>query len=73
MEQDEYGRTPWLIETTVIEPSGIRVHVAVSIPIGQVWDDKAIGDATEVAQMHAAGAIKQINECRRIAADKVPF
>lgn len=73
MTEDEYGRTPWLMESTITDPSGIRVHVTIAVPPGKAWDDKAVGDCTEIAQMHAAGAMTHINKCRQIAAEKVPF
>jgi hypothetical protein len=73
MEQDEYGRAPWAMETAITDPEGIRVQVKITVPPGRTWDDKAVGDCTEIAQMTAATAMTHINKCRQIAADKVPF
>lgn len=73
MDEDEYGRPPWRMESAITDPNGIRVEVAISVRAGQNWDDKAVGDCTEIAQMTAATAMKHIEKCRQIAAEKVPF
>jgi hypothetical protein len=73
MEEDEFGRRPWQIEAAITDPHGIRVEVAVSLPPGQVWDDKAVGDCTEIAQMGAATAMKHIQKIRHDHYNKVPF
>lgn len=73
MEPDEYGRLPWQVESAITDSGGVRVHVTISVPPGQVWDDKAVGDCTEIAQMVAATAFTHIKKCRHAAADKVPF
>lgn len=72
-ETDEYGRQPWRMESAITDPSGVRVSVAITVPPGKEWDDKAIGDCTEIAQMAASTAMTNIEKCRKIAADKVPF
>jgi hypothetical protein len=71
--EDEYGRTPWLLEAATTDPTGVRVHVTVTVPAGHVWDDKAIGECAEIAQMTATRASNQISDSRLAAADKVPF
>jgi hypothetical protein len=72
-EIDEYGRAPWRMESTITDPAGVRVSVAITVPPGKTWDDKAVGDCTEIAQMTAARAVTDINKCRALAAERVPF
>jgi hypothetical protein len=73
MDRIDDDRMPWAMETAIIDPEGIRVQVKITVPPGHIWDDKAVGDCTEIAQMTAATAMTHLNKCRQIAADKVPF
>lgn len=71
--EDEYGRPPWLIESAITSPNGIRAQVTVALPAGEVWDERAIGDCTEIAQMTAATAMKHVQKIRDDHYSKVPF
>lgn len=71
--EDEFGRTPWVHKGAITDPNGIHVEVTVTVPAGQVWDDRAVGDCTEIAQMTAATAMKHIQKIRDDHYNKVPF
>ncbi|WP_327029736.1 hypothetical protein OG989_04220 [Micromonospora sp. NBC_01740] len=64
---DGYFIEPYVFESTVTQPDGIRVHVSISVPPDAAWKDTP--ETAEVAQMTASRALAQINASK----ERVPF
>lgn len=71
MEPDEYGRTPWVHEATITDPTGLSVSVTVSIPPAANWGDSL--ESLEIAQMQAATAMKHLTKTRKESLERCPF
>jgi hypothetical protein len=69
--EDEYGRTPWVHEATITDPTGLGVSVTVTIPSAANWDDSL--EALEIAQMQAATAMKHLTKIRMESLERCPF
>ena len=68
--EDEY-RPPWVFEATSTDPTGLRVHVTVTVPPGAAWED--VGECGEIAQMTASKAIAQARSNRKNCQERCPF
>ena len=66
-DEDGYLYEPWVFESTVTQPDGIRVQVVITVPIGTAWKD--VGETAEIAQMTATRALSQITTCK----ERPPF
>ncbi len=71
MEPDEYGRTPWVHEATITDPTGLGVSVTVTIPPAANWGNSL--ESLEIAQMQAATAMKHIRKIREDDQKRCPF
>lgn len=71
LERDEYGRTPWVHEASITDPTGLHVQVTVVIPPAAHWDNSL--ESLEIAQMQAAAAIKHIRKIREDDQKRCPF
>lgn len=70
--EDEYGRAvPWVHEAIVTDPTGLRVHVTVTVPPTASW--KTDHETTEIAQMTATRAMTQLTTMRKTEQDRCPF
>ncbi|GAA2696368.1 hypothetical protein [Actinoplanes palleronii] len=71
LERDEYGRTPWVHEATITDPTGLHVQVSVVIPPAADWDEST--ESLEIAQMQAVAAMKHIRKIRKERQERCPF
>jgi hypothetical protein len=70
-EEDEYGRTPWRYESTVTDPSGVRVTTTITVPIRVAWAD--VQECGELAQMGASQTAARVQKNAMASNEKVPF
>lgn len=72
MHEDEHGAPiPWVHEAIITDPTGLRVHVMVTVPPRASW--KTDGETTEIAQMTATRAMTQLNTMRKTEQERCPF
>lgn len=71
--EDEYGRAvPWVYESTLTDPNGIKVQVIVTVsPVGHYGTNT--DECGEVAQMTATTAMRHIRTNRQEHFEKAPF
>jgi hypothetical protein len=70
--EDEYGRpVPWVYESTITDPTGLKVHVKVTVPGTAFYFDS--GECGEVVQMAATRAMTQITASRKAEQERCPF
>ncbi|MFE7868816.1 hypothetical protein ACFUYE_00490 [Micromonospora humida] len=67
--RDDDGRPiePYVFESTVTQPDGIRVQVVITVPSRAAWSD--VRETAEIAQMATNHALTQIDRCK----ERVPF
>lgn len=72
MAEDEFGvPIPWVHEAIITDPTGLRVHVTVTVPPRASW--RTDGETTEIAQMAATRAMTQLNKMRKTEQERPPF
>ncbi len=72
MHEDECGAPiPWLHEAIITDPTGLRVHVTVTVPPRAAW--RTDGESTEIAQMTAGRAMTQLTQMRKTEQERPPF
>lgn len=71
MDEDEYGRRPWVYEAIVTDPTGLRVHVTATVPARSMWHDaKECGELTSMA---AEQAMRHVQKSRKTEQERCPF
>ncbi|MEV4767765.1 hypothetical protein [Micromonospora humida] len=65
--EDGYCDEPWVFESAVTQPDGIRVQVVITVPPDAAWGD--VRETAEIAQMATNHALTQIDRCK----ERVPF
>ena len=52
----------WTFESVITTPEGVRVAVAITVPLANAWKD--VGESAEIAQMCAGRASSMIRDSR---------
>lgn len=71
MERIDDDRRPWVFESTITDPTGLKVHVTVTAPPTADWDNSL--ECAELAQMGAATTVRHIRKNRKADQERCPF
>jgi len=61
----------WTFETTITDPSGVRITTTVTVPADVAWSD--VAECAELTQMGASQTATRVNKSAIASNEKVPF
>lgn len=71
MDRIDDDRAPWRMESTITDPTGLKVHVTVTVPPAADWVNSL--ECAELAQMGAAQTMRHIRKNRKADQERCPF